>query len=441
MSSYAATGATCRLTDELLPGTILRRRYVIVRRIADTEFSSVFLAHDRNTDQQVVIKRLSTAAWLGGLTPAEALHLFVREGLLLRDLRHPQLPGLQAFYNEHADRYMVMDYIPGQTLDQLLEAAPINPGEALEMSDKLCDVVAFLHCQSPPIIHADIKPANIIRKPEGQVVLIDLGIARARDLLVFRCSPVGTPRYAPPEQLCGSHLDERSDIYALGKVVAELLGHSAAEPAIRCVLERATAPEPADRFATVEQFRQALHTATLPLRQPRTSKLSRVLSPRRVWMLTAACVLICVVYLSLLFTNKPLQQVRQHTLILSSAAHAPALHAMADAPANVLFDASHSASLLPTPTIVPPPVLVERYGAPLMPTDAAFTVANTGELGLFLRVDHTLTSTVLETLPDGMWVEQTGVAFVGPDRVWWRVRTPGGNEGWVAAEYLQPAPR
>jgi hypothetical protein len=71
---------------------------------------------------------------------------------------------------------------------------------------------------------------------------------------------------------------------------------------------------------------------------------------------------------------------------------------------------------------------------------AAFVVINTGDLGLFLRADHSTEAQVIETLPDGTRVEKVGEDFTGPDRVWRNVKVPSGQQGWVAVEYLQPAP-
>jgi serine/threonine protein kinase len=186
-------------------------------------------------------------------------------------LDHPQLPCLYTAFRLGVDCYMVMDYVDGVPLDQVLADRQLARTEAVAIADSLCAVIAYLHSQRPPIIHADIKPSNVMCV-RGRVVLLDLGLARPRDPASYDGEPIGTLPYAPPEQRHGAPLDERSDTYALGVLLQELFDMSCG-PALGCTLARATAPTPRDRFATVRHLQRALHATAeqrpngTPLRQ------------------------------------------------------------------------------------------------------------------------------------------------------------------------------
>ncbi len=151
---------------------------------------------------------------------------FLREALLLARLQHPALPALYDYFFEEGYWYLVMDYIPGPTLlSYLHKEAPIPPLEALNYAMQLCDVLDYLHKQTPPVIFRDIKPSNIILAPDGRVMLVDFGIARdykegqSNDTAEF-----GSPGYAPPEQYQGEgQTDGRSDLYSLGVILHEML--------------------------------------------------------------------------------------------------------------------------------------------------------------------------------------------------------------------------
>jgi serine/threonine protein kinase len=246
----------------LSPGTVLRRQFVVDDVLADTHMSTVYGGWElgcRPQERRIVIKRLSTAPKPGGLTRRAAVRAFRQEATVLRSLNHPQIPRLRAAFRRGDDYYIVMDYIAGIALDQLMDRGPISPEIAFAITDGLCDVISYLHHQRPPIIHADMKPSNVILANNGQVVLLDFGLARPRNLAHWDDEPIGSLPYAPPEQRRGEPLDERSDLYALGVLLTELLDSVASRSFVRTALEGATAPYRADRFATIRQFQRALH--------------------------------------------------------------------------------------------------------------------------------------------------------------------------------------
>jgi len=151
---------------------------------------------------------------------------FLREALLLARLEHFAIPALYDYFAEDGYWYMVMDYIPGPTLAAYLRVyTPLPPLLALNYAMHLCEVLDYLHHQTPPVIFRDLKPSNIILAPDGTLTLVDFGIAR-----YFKASQIndttdfGSPGYASPEQYSGEgQTDARSDLYSLGVVLHEML--------------------------------------------------------------------------------------------------------------------------------------------------------------------------------------------------------------------------
>jgi serine/threonine protein kinase len=163
---------------------------------------------------------------------AEATEHFQQEVFLLARLKHPNLPSIYDYFPEGGRWYVVMDFIEGETLEDYLTRAgnghqaggPLNVEEALRIGIALCTVLDYLHNRQPPIIFRDLKPANIMRTSAGQLYLIDFGIARifkqdkAKDT-----TALGSPGYAAPEQYGKAQTTPRSDIYALGALLHQLV--------------------------------------------------------------------------------------------------------------------------------------------------------------------------------------------------------------------------
>ncbi len=151
---------------------------------------------------------------------------FIREALLLARLEHPSIPAIYDYFLEDGYWYLVMDYLPGPTLSAYIQSyAPLPALEALNYAMQLCDVLDYLHSQSPPVVFRDLKPSNVILSPDGQLMLVDFGIARyykagqMNDTTEF-----GSPGYASPEQYQGGgQTDGRSDLYSLGVMLHEML--------------------------------------------------------------------------------------------------------------------------------------------------------------------------------------------------------------------------
>ena len=244
----------------------------------------VYLAEDtRLVGRQCAIKEMSPAA-LPAADRNWAITAFRQEAHMLAALRHPGLAPVTDFFPERGNWYLVMEYINGLTLDdrlQQLSGGRLPQPEALSIIYQLCDVLDYLHHQTPPVIFRDLKPGNIMLTLSGEVKLIDFGIARffkpgkAQDTV-----NLGTPGYAAPEQHGrGGQTDARSDVYSLGVVLHQLLtGHDptttifslpparSLNPTIsyagEAVINRATQIDPATRFQSILEFKQALFAAT-----------------------------------------------------------------------------------------------------------------------------------------------------------------------------------
>ncbi len=151
---------------------------------------------------------------------------FLREALFLARLHHPAIPSLYDYFFENGYWYLVMDYVPGATLQAYVrQYAPLAPLEAINYAMQLCDVLDYLHKQSPPIIYRDMKPANVILSPDGIIMLIDFGIARYfKEGQINDTTDFGSPGYASPEQYREEgQTDARSDLYSLGVILHEML--------------------------------------------------------------------------------------------------------------------------------------------------------------------------------------------------------------------------
>ena len=168
----------------------------------------------------------------GGL---ESQRQFEREAKLLAGLRHPNLPRvIDHFIVPDQGQYLVMDYVEGKSLAALLaeRGRPLDEAEVLPWIRQVADALEYLHTRTPPIIHRDIKPQNIIVAADGRAMLVDFGISKAYDptLKTTRGARAVTPGYSPPEQYGLGTTDARSDVYALGATLYTCLLYTS-----RCV--------------------------------------------------------------------------------------------------------------------------------------------------------------------------------------------------------------
>lgn len=243
------------------------------RLLADYEPASLLKAGQRR--QTLLLQHRSSHAWAVLKRSRDDQEDLVAECALLRRMAGEGIPAALEGFREGNCTYLLREYVPGESLlDYAQKRGPLPTREVYGIGLSLCRTLKRLHGQNPPVIHRDIKLENIIRTPEGECILIDLGIARQYDAQARRDTQVlGTPGSAPPEQFGYRQTDPRSDVYALGVVLHELasgeprLDKGTLDPALQAVVDRCTRFDPVDRYADAAGVEQALLRASRPKRR------------------------------------------------------------------------------------------------------------------------------------------------------------------------------
>ncbi|HRQ36395.1 MAG TPA: serine/threonine protein kinase [Chloroflexota bacterium] len=286
-------------------GQTLGGRYKIEAILGRGGMSAVYRAFDPNLNRRVAIKIINQ-----NLTDnPEFIKRFEQEASLIAQLRHPNIIQVHDFNHEGSTYYMVMEYIPGETLSHRLEALK-NAGLRLPLADtvrimtKICSAVDYAHQRR--MIHRDLKPANVLLDLLGEPTLTDFGIAKMigeQQPQLMSAMPLGTAAYMSPEQVRGEEADHRADIYSLGIILYEMLSGdppfhdestyqvmikqvSQPTPDIQAVemntphslvaiMERALAKEPDGRFQTAGEMSNALNTVGLQLQGPSDTLATR----------------------------------------------------------------------------------------------------------------------------------------------------------------------
>ncbi|MEW6211654.1 MAG: bifunctional serine/threonine-protein kinase/formylglycine-generating enzyme family protein [Acidobacteriota bacterium] len=207
----------------ITPDTILQSRYRVVKPLGEGGMGAVYLARDERLGSSVALKET--------LCDDESLRrAFEHEARLLANLRHAALPKVIDHFIEGQGQFLVMEFIPGEDLMQMLarRGSAFSVDEVLEWADQLLGALEYLHSRQPPVIHRDIKPANIKLTDEGQIVLLDFGLAKGpawlkSRLMTGRSVAAFTPLYAPPEQMNQAGTDPRSDLFSLGATIYHLV--------------------------------------------------------------------------------------------------------------------------------------------------------------------------------------------------------------------------
>ena len=227
------------------PSTI--HRYEIEGRIGEGGMGTLYLARDPVLDRQVAIKLLRE-----GFDNADLRERFVREAKSAARLTHVNIVRIFDFGDHQGQPFIAMEYIPGETLaDKIRRRVQIPLAERLRYMEELCAGLA--HAHKAQIVHRDVKPANVMISPEGELKILDFGIARLGDSKMTQAGMlVGTLNYMSPEQLGGGQVDQRSDIFAVGAVFYELLAYRQAFPGglhdglLHRIMH--AAPEPIEKF-------------------------------------------------------------------------------------------------------------------------------------------------------------------------------------------------
>ena len=211
----------------LRAGSMLAQRYWIISQVGQGGFGTVYKAKDCYEKHRLVaIKQIS----LNGLSPQkmiEATDTYNRELMCLSQLKHENLPRVYDHFSDSEHWYVVMEYIEGKTLEEMLSTVRgrhFSVKRVLDIGITTSSVLSYLHAQHPPIIYRDVKPANILFTREGHLSLIDFGIARHyRPGQAKDTGPLGSPGYAAPEQYGRAQTTVQSDIYSLGATLQTLL--------------------------------------------------------------------------------------------------------------------------------------------------------------------------------------------------------------------------
>lgn len=216
-------------------GTILKDRYTITGIVGQGGMGSVYRAMDKRLPGRLcAIKEVQPDPNATPEMVKQAQDQFLQEASILAQLDHPNLPKVSDFFSDDGRDYLVMDYVPGQDLKEVLtealeESRVIEEDVAIKWALQLLDALDYLHNHNPPVLHRDLKPANIKLTPDNRIKLVDFGLAKIlvtddmRTITVIQGQ--GTALYTPMEQYAGEfdRTDARSDIYALGATLYTLL--------------------------------------------------------------------------------------------------------------------------------------------------------------------------------------------------------------------------
>ncbi len=267
-------------TGLLPPQMLLRERYLILEKLGQGGMAAVYKVKDASVKRGEALRAIKEMSQ-GALKESEreqAIENFHTEAEMLKTLDHKNLPKFYDQFQEEDRYYLVMEYIEGETLEDRLEreGKGLPERDVLDWAEQICSVLTYLHERRPPIIFRDLKPGNIMVTKQGQVKLIDFGIARIfRSDKTHDTQVLGTPGYAPPEQYGKGQTDPRSDVYALGVTLHQLLTnydpsstpfslppvHSLnpdVSPHVQAAIEQATHLKREERFESISDFHSAL---------------------------------------------------------------------------------------------------------------------------------------------------------------------------------------
>ena len=255
----------------------IHQRYRLLRPLGKGGFGRVWLAEDLQLNRrQVAIKENLD------LQSSEGLGQFRLESGLLAKLNHPFLPSVYELIENSEGQWLVMAFIDGQTLDDIVKAGTVTEANALRWINQVMEAVTYLHSRTPSVIHRDIKPANIRITPDGHAVLVDFGIAKEYSLnrSTQRGARAASPEFAPPEQILHRGTDQRSDVYSIGATLyytlagvapADAMTRSQGSPLgdlrkinktvsrnTAAAIERALAMNADERWQSVSEFQAAL---------------------------------------------------------------------------------------------------------------------------------------------------------------------------------------
>ena len=256
-------------------GSLVDGKYKILNKVGQGGMSVVYLAMNEKANKQWAVKEVRK----DGIRDFEVVKQgLVAETDILKKLSHPYLPSIIDVIDTDDSFIIIMDYIQGNSLNKALDEFGAQPQEnVIIWAKQLCDVLGYLHTRNPAIIYRDMKPANVMLKPDGNITLIDFGTAREykeKNLADTTC--LGTVGYAAPEQFGGmGQTDARTDIYCLGATLYHLVtGKNPCEPpyeikpireinpslssGLERIIQKCTQRDPEDRYQSAAELMYAL---------------------------------------------------------------------------------------------------------------------------------------------------------------------------------------
>lgn len=273
-------------------GSLVDGKYKILSEIGRGGMSVVYMAINEKANKTWAVKEVRKDGRMD--------FNVVRQGLMaeidtLKRLSHPNLPSIVDLIEDENSFIIVMDYIEGRSLDKILADEGVqDEATVVEWAKQLCDVLGYLHSQKPPIIYRDMKPANVMLKPNGSIMVIDFGTAKNYEIEYGETTGIGTVGYAAPEQYIGSGLgrtDARTDIYCLGITLYYLLTnidpckHLISDKSVRAVnpalsngldaiIQKCTQLQPSDRYQSCAELMYDLenYNALEPLYKKKQKK-------------------------------------------------------------------------------------------------------------------------------------------------------------------------
>lgn len=265
----------------LVPIQQVIRHYQVLRTLGQGGMGTTYLAWDKQghlngSPRLLVLKEMNADM----AQVAKAQELFEREARTLKSLSHPGIPKYYDFFVEGGKKYLAMELIHGQDLEQrILLSGPVTLKQGVEWMIQTCEILGYIHSCDPPLIHRDIKPANLmVRHRDNQIVVLDFGAVK--EIGTMPGTRIGAEGYSSPEQDRGSPVTQ-SDLYAIGPTLIFLLtgvaplrfykrlgsgfGFDVSDiptitPGLRKVIERVCEPKVRDRYQTAQELSQALAT-------------------------------------------------------------------------------------------------------------------------------------------------------------------------------------
>lgn len=257
-------------------GQVIDGKYEILKEVGRGGMSIVYLAMDQRLNKQWAVKEIKKKG--KDANNEYVIMSAIAEANMIKALDHPSIVRITDIIDAEDVIYIVEDYIEGETLADILKREGAQPQErVIEWAIQLCEALQYLHTRTPAIIYRDMKPANVMLRPEGNIKIIDFGIAREyKEENIEDTTCLGTKGYAAPEQFGGrGQTDARTDIYCLGATLYHLItGKNPSQPpyemypirywnaelsaGLEAILLKCTQNNPEDRYQSCEELLYAL---------------------------------------------------------------------------------------------------------------------------------------------------------------------------------------